>query len=64
MKEIERVLKSGGVVSIATEIFVGTELEKLHRYREKDSRFPYQFPLGITKYFRRSSLAMNLNDIC
>lgn len=41
MKEIERVLKPGGVVSIATEIFVGTELEKLHSYREKYSQFPY-----------------------
>ena len=39
MKEIERVLKPGGVASVATEIFVGKELEKLHRYREKDSQF-------------------------
>jgi len=42
MKEIERVLKPGGIVSIATEIFVGTELEKLRSYRVKYSQFPYR----------------------
>lgn len=41
MKEIERVLKPGGVASIATEIFAGTELVKLHRYREKYGEFPH-----------------------
>ena len=49
--EIERVLKPGGVASIATEIFVGTELEKLHRYREKDSQFPYNLLRGHYKIF-------------
>ena len=51
MKEIERVLKPGGVASVATEIFVGKELEKLHRYREKDSQFPYNLLRGHYKIF-------------
>ncbi|MFV8416661.1 class I SAM-dependent methyltransferase [Methanosarcina mazei] len=40
MKEIERVLKPGGIASIATEIYAGNELEKLYRSREKYGRFP------------------------
>jgi SAM-dependent methyltransferase len=51
MKEIERVLKPGGVASIATEIFVGTESEKLYRYRKKDSQFPYNLLRGHYKIF-------------
>lgn len=49
MKEIERVLKPGGVASIATEIFVYPELEELSRKRKIYS----QFPLSL---FRRYSI--------
>jgi SAM-dependent methyltransferase len=42
MKEIERVLKPGGVASIATEIFVGHDLEKLYKEREYRCQFPHR----------------------
>lgn len=41
MREIERVLKPGGVASIATEIFVGDDVAKLGKAREWRKRFPW-----------------------
>ncbi|AKB55419.1 methyltransferase [Methanosarcina sp. A14] len=49
MKEIERVLKPGGVASIATEIFVCPESRELYRER----KIHCQFPLRL---FRRYSI--------
>lgn len=40
MQEIERVLKPGGIASIATEIYVGSELERLQKARGKYKQFP------------------------
>jgi SAM-dependent methyltransferase len=40
MGEIERVLKPGGVASIATEIFVGDDVSKLQEMRKWRERFP------------------------
>jgi SAM-dependent methyltransferase len=49
MREIERVLKPGGVASIATEIFVCPEVKELYRVRNIHSQFPYNL-------FRRYSI--------
>ena len=35
MKEIERVLKPGGVASIATEVFIGSNYDVLNKERDK-----------------------------
>jgi ubiquinone/menaquinone biosynthesis C-methylase UbiE len=64
MKEIERVLKPGGVASIATEIFIVKNWKNYIDIERKTANFLTICCVGITKYFRRSSLAMNLNDIC
>lgn len=63
MKEIERVLKPGGIASIATEIFVGTDLEKLYKYRKKYSQFPHRFFLRyeiFSEMFTRDELEQYL----
>jgi SAM-dependent methyltransferase len=40
IQEIERVLKPGGIASIATEIFVGNDVNELYIARQKYSKFP------------------------
>ncbi|HEY3272813.1 MAG TPA: class I SAM-dependent methyltransferase [Methanocella sp.] len=46
MREIERVLKPGGVASIATEIFIG-DVAKLEQAREWRKKFPWN---KVTRY--------------
>jgi SAM-dependent methyltransferase len=47
MREIERVLKPGGIASIATEIFVGDDVAKLEQAREWRKKLPWN---RVTRY--------------